>query len=110
MTEKGSTAKPDYAAFLEGARVLAKQVQGLQATAVAQYTPAVEALLVTGSHNIQDIERTLDGLLDFCGHPPALELYRRLCRHYFKIDPVATASYINVYRERWDADEAEADE
>jgi len=46
-------------------------------------------------------------LLDFCGHAPTLQLYRRLCRHYFDIDPVATVSYINAYREMWDSEEVE---
>ncbi len=36
---------------------------------------------------------TLDGLLDFCFDPEALLLYRKLCRYYFTIDPVATAFY-----------------
>lgn len=57
------------------------------------------------SRDARRIERTLDGLLDFCGNPPTLDLYRRLCRHYFDIDPVATASYINAYRELWDSNE-----
>ena len=51
------------------------------------------------------IEQTLDGLLSFCGFAPALELYRRLCRHYWDIDPVATAFYVDLYRTTWDADE-----
>ena len=45
------------------------------------------------------IKHTLDGWLDFCGYDPALQLYRSLCRHYFAIDPVATADYIHAYRE-----------
>lgn len=100
----------DYTALLNATHTLASQLHDLQDTAVAQYAPVVASLIETVSRDAQDIERTLDGLLDFCGHPPALDLYRRLCRHYFAIDPVATASYINAYREMWDADEAEADE
>ncbi|MDO9224910.1 MAG: hypothetical protein Q8M09_16215 [Pseudomonadota bacterium] len=84
---------------------LARELQGLQTTAVAEYTPVVETLIATGSRDVRQIERTLDGLLDFCGHAPALQLYRSLCRHYFDIDPVATASYVNAYREMWDSDE-----
>ena len=45
----------------------------------------------------------LDGLLDFCGHAPVLALYRKLCRHYYDIDPVATAEHVYTYRERWDS-------
>ena len=34
-------------------------------------------------------------------------MYRQLCRHYWQFDQVATAFYINAYRERWDSDAAE---
>jgi len=95
----------DYPELLNSTHALARELQGLQAVAVAQYTPVVETLIATGSRDARQIERTLDGLLDFCGHEPALHLYRRLCRHYFDIDPVATASHINAYRELWDSDE-----
>jgi hypothetical protein len=34
-----------------------------------------------------------------------LEMYKQLCRHYWDIDPEATAYYVNAYREYWDSDE-----
>jgi REP element-mobilizing transposase RayT len=95
----------DASALLKSVNALARELQGLQAAAVAEYTPVVETLIATGSRDVRQIEWTLDGLLDFCGHSPVLDLYRRLCRHYFDIDPVATASYVNAYREMWGADE-----
>lgn len=98
----------DYAALLNSVTALARELQGLQAVAVAQYTPVVETLIATASRDARQIERTLDRLLDFCGHASALDLYRRLCRHYFDIDPIATASYINAYRELWDSDEVKS--
>jgi len=53
----------------------------------------------------------LDGILDFCFDADMLLLYKKLCRYYFNIDPVATVSYINFYREMWDSDNREiADE
>lgn len=81
------------------------QVQQLQEQAARQYQPVVEELLRTGSRDVQQIERTLDGLLDFCGHAPVLGMYRRLCRHYWDIDPVAAADYIKAYREQWDSND-----
>jgi len=44
-------------------------------------------------------------MLDFCFDDAMLCLYKDLCRYYFKIDPVATASYIYAYREMWDEEE-----
>jgi hypothetical protein len=97
----------NYNTLFEAVSVIAQEIQGLQTLAVTQYTPVVEAIIATRSRDVRQIEQTLDGLLDFCGHDPALQLYRRLCRHYFDIDPAATASYINAYREMWDSEETE---
>jgi hypothetical protein len=52
---------------------------------VSQYTPIVEDIVSSGSRDVGAIEQALDGLLEFCGSDPALQLYRRLCRHYFSI-------------------------
>jgi hypothetical protein len=68
------------------------------------YQPVVGAILCTGSRDVAYIEHTLDALLDFCGHAPVLELYKALCRHYWDIDPAATAHYVHAYRELWDSD------
>ncbi|HBA72851.1 MAG: hypothetical protein A2X82_01070 [Geobacteraceae bacterium GWC2_55_20] len=94
----------DYDTLLQSISAIAEQMQGVQAIAVAQYTPVVETIIATRSRDVRQIEQTLDGLLDFCGHEQALLLYRRLCRHYFDIDPAATADYINAYRELWDSE------
>lgn len=60
--------------------------QRLQLQAAQQNQPVVDALPRTGSRDVQQIEHTLDGLLDFCSHAPALAMYRRLCRHYSSVD------------------------
>ena len=82
-------------------------MRSLNQQAVREYTPVVESIVRSRSRDIQQIEHTLDGLLGFCGNEPALDLFKTLCRHYWEIDPVATADYINIYREQWDSDEEE---
>ena len=99
----------DYDTLFQSVSVIAQEIQGLHTFAVAQYTPEVEAIIASRSRDVRQIEQTLDGLLDFCGHDPALQLYRRLCRHYFAIDPAATMGYIDAYREMWDSDETEGE-
>jgi hypothetical protein len=82
----------------------AEQLQALHRQAYNAYAPIVADLI---QHNIQDaaeIERVLDGLLDFCGDSDIVELFRTLCRHYWDINPQATAEYIRYYRDDWDAD------
>lgn len=86
---------------------LVDSMRELEQRAALQYRPVVDDILRTGSRDAQHIEQTLDGLLDFCGHEPVVLTYRRLCRHYWQLDPAATAFYINAYRERWDSDEQE---
>ena len=82
---------------------LAASIHELNMLAVQQYTPVVEDILYSCSRDAQHIEHTLDGLLSFCGYEPALSLYKKLCRHYYKIDPAATASYVYAYRDLWDS-------
>lgn len=80
------------------------ELDDLQQRAALQYKPVVDDILRTGSRDARHIEHTLDGLLDFCGFDPVLAMYQQLCRHYWDIDPEATAFYVNAYRENWDSD------
>ncbi len=72
----------------------------LQQRAEQEYQPVVDAILRARSRDTARIERTLDGLLDFCGHDPVLAMYEQLCRHYGTFDPAAAADCVNAYRER----------
>lgn len=56
-------------------------MRALNREAEAAHAPLVEDILRTRSRDVHDIERTLDGLLAFCGDERLLLLYRRLCRH-----------------------------
>ncbi len=93
------------ASLLGSLREIAAEMTALQQKALEEYTPVVEAILRSRSRDARHIERTLSGLLDFCSHPSALQLYRRLCRHYFEIDPEATVFYVEAYREMWDSED-----
>lgn len=95
----------DADAIAGGLGALVGQLQRLQVRAAQQYQPVVDALVRNRSRDVQLIEHTLDGLLDFCGHARVREMYRRLCRHYWEIDPAATTDYVKAYRERWDSGE-----
>lgn len=83
---------------------LAKETQHLARQAVEAYTPVVDSILRSRCRDINHIERTLDCLLGFCFDEKALLLYRKLCRHYYDIDPAATASYVYAYRDMWDSE------
>jgi hypothetical protein len=91
-------------ATTEAIIALARGVRDLQQYAAQQYRPVVDEILRTDSRDARHIERTLDGLLDFCGNEPVLAMYKALCRHYWAIEPTAASDYIRAYRERWDGD------
>ena len=82
---------------------LVRELQHLQQQAAQHYKAVVDDILLTQSRDIQRIEHTLDRLLDYCAHESVLQLYKKLCRHYWNIDPAATADYVNAYREYWDS-------
>lgn len=83
---------------------LVERLSELHRMALVELTPVVEQIIRSGSRDAHRIEQTLDRLLDFCGNDDVLLLYRRLCRHYFDINPTATVSYVNIYREMYDSE------
>jgi len=87
---------------------LAKQLVSLNSRAVSIYSPIVDQIVLQKSTDRSLIESTLDGLLGFAGTENGLALYKRLCRYYWDLDPLATASYIGAYREMWDEESLDA--
>ena len=80
-------------------------LQALHKQAVEALAPTVQDLLRSRSRNAQWIEHTLDQLLNHACLPAGLALFKTLCRHYWTLDPQATASYVNTYREMWDGED-----
>jgi hypothetical protein len=95
----------DYETLFQFIKGIGESLQSLNQQAVREYTTVVDSILRSHSRDTGHIERTLDGLLDFCGYQPAIVLYKRLCRHYWAIDQVATTYYVNAYREMWDSND-----
>lgn len=93
--------------LLESVSSIAGSLHELNRQAVREYTPIVEGILRSRSRDADQIEHTLDGLVSFCGYAPALVLYKKLCRHFWEIDPAATAWHIHAYRDMWDSEDAE---
>jgi len=84
------------------------QSLGLQLTdlfrqAIHAANVAVDDLIQRGERDSTRIDHQLDHMLGFCCDPDMLLAFKRLCRYYFTIDPVATAEHINAYRVMWDS-------
>lgn len=88
--------------MIEKIEALIKARKKLAKQAVVQFSVLVDDMLRTQSTDQKLIEHTLDRMLDFCFDDEMLLQYKKLCRHYFTINPTATAFYINSYREMWD--------
>jgi hypothetical protein len=72
----------DLESLCQSIKGTAASIQALNQQAVREYTPIVEGILSSRSRDTRHIERTLDGLLDFCGQEAILILYKKLCRQY----------------------------
>jgi len=74
----------------------------LQRQRARAYEPIVQRLVRSGSRDEGHIEQVLDRLLDCACVPEGLALFKALCRHYWHINPQATAEYVYAYRDMWD--------
>ena len=81
---------------------LAGQMVALFRQAVPLANAEVDAIIQSGERDTNRIEHQLDDMLSLCCDPDMLVVFKRLCRYYFDIDPVAAAEHINAYREMWD--------
>ncbi len=45
-------------------------------------------------------------MLGFCDDPAVLAQFKRLCQHYWALDPVATTRHVHAYRDMWDGDDS----
>jgi hypothetical protein len=81
---------------------LAGQMVALFRRAVPLANAEVDAIIQSGERDTQRIEHQLDHMLGFCCDPDMLVVFKRLCRYYDGIDPLAAAGYVRAVREMWD--------
>lgn len=93
---------PEYDALFADISEIAKSIIALGETAAAVYEPIVNDLINMRCKDHMEIQRTMDYLLDFGGNPAVLQLFKKLCRYYFPLDPAATSDYIGFYLEQWE--------
>ena len=80
---------------------IALQLKKINEIAYNQYKP-IAIDLCNRIAPLDEVEYTVDGMLDFCGDDSVLGLFKNVCRHYFNIYPEMIAYQINSYREIWD--------
>ena len=83
---------------------LARQLNQIAKDNLALIKPDVDHVIRSGIKDERQIERLLDILLDLAGmNKDALALFKHLCRHYYGINPQATAEYVYFYRDLYDS-------
>ena len=90
--------------LVEKLKPIIEAQQMLARRAEIEYTAQVNAIIQGQCKDAQHIEHVLTWMLDFCFDDRMLELFKKLCRYYYRIDPEATASYVYFYRDMWDSD------
>jgi hypothetical protein len=108
--KNASATSNNHQGLLDDLSAIIAPLHALHRQAVEVHAPAVREILRSRSRDTRLIERTLDHLLDHACIPQGLTLFKSLCRHYWDINPQATANYINAYREMWDSDDRETQE
>ena len=109
MPHQQPSAQPGattYQKLLAEIKQTMAELQTLREQTIETLTPTAQQLVRSGSRDVQRIEHTLDQVLDVACLPEGLALFKNLCRHYWTLDPQATASYVHAYRDLWD-DEGE---
>lgn len=89
---------------LDGFKELAESIEQNTHQAYERYKKGVDRIYVDNVQNVNEIERLLDYILTYCGDEKKLSLFKKLCHHYYKINPVATAEYVTIYRDMWEED------
>ncbi len=82
---------------------MALQLKKINEIAYNQYKP-IASDLCSRNAPLDEVEYTLDRMLDFCGDDAVLSLFKNICRHYFNIYPEMIAFQVNSYREIWDTE------
>ncbi|MFT5406192.1 MAG: hypothetical protein ACI9DF_005050 [Verrucomicrobiales bacterium] len=64
--------------FLENVGDLCESMNALSEQGAQQWSPIVEAMIASVCRDHNEIERTLDYLLDLCSHESGTALFRKL--------------------------------
>lgn len=103
--QAAASGSAPYRELLDTLTAAIAPLQALHQQAIEALAPTVQDILRSDSPDAPWIERTLDQLLNHACTPKGLTLFKALCRHYWQLDPKATASYIHAYREMWDGED-----
>jgi hypothetical protein len=104
--KKNHSDAPATTNLVEKIRPLIEYSHQLAREAEKLYTLEVAAIIKDQESDPGRIEHCLDGILGFCFDDNMLLLFKKLCRHYYTIDPVATGEYVYAYKDMWNNEDS----
>ena len=87
-----------YSELLEQVRDTVSALRQLTDTAYEQYSALVNAVIAGEIQGQREIERIMDGLIDFGDDIRFLEIYKRLCRHVYYKYPGMVGEHVALWR------------
>ncbi len=88
----------EYSAALDAVKETVEALNKLTDQALVQYTALVDSAVAGHITDERELERIMDGLLDFGDDERFLAIYKRLCRHIFYKHPQMVGEHIYLWR------------
>ena len=107
MTEEGSQKANELEVCFAAIGEIVQEISLLTDTAYQQYSRLVEQVLSGRITEEREIERIMDGLVDFGDDPRLLELYKTLCRHIYYKHLALVKGHIALFRLQFEETEDE---
>ena len=98
MTEEERPEAKEQEACFAAIREIVQEISRLMDAAHQQYSRLVEQVLNGRITEEREIERIMDGLVDFGDNPRLLELYKTLCRHVYYKYPALVGEHTALFR------------
>ena len=98
MTEEERPEAKEQEACFAAIREIVQEISRLMDNAYQQYSHLVEQVLSGRITEEREIERIMDGLVNFGDDPRLLELYKTLCRHVYYKYPALVGEHTALFR------------
>ena len=99
-----------HKAAFDQVKTAVEGIARLRNIAFEQYTILVDEVITNRITDQREIERVMDGLLDFGDDLEFLDLYKKICRHVFYTYPEMVGEHVALWRMQFaDSEESEED-
>ena len=95
--------------LLQAIGTLTQDLRMLQDRAFNQYSSLVGQVISGQITDKQDIEKIMDGILDFCDEDRFINIYRQLCRHIYYQYPQLVGEHIALFRAQFETNDVETE-